>query len=85
MNDTEFQKLLRQTDRPAESAQGLKEAQLIKIFAKSGDAGRGFSGLERFLFTRPLQAAGIVSVVITGAVWSVFGSAFPALISGLIG
>ncbi len=85
MNDTELQKLFQQSDVPVESAAGQKEAMLAQILSGSNDIDRGFSVLERFLFTRPIQAAGIAAFTMTGALWGVLGSRFPALISALIG
>ncbi len=85
MNDTELQQLFQQSDVPVESAPGQKEAMLTQILSRSNGMERGFSVLERFLFTRPIQAAGIAAVTITGALWGVLGSRFPALISALIG
>lgn len=85
MNDTELKQLFQQADVPVESAAGQKEAMLTQILSGSNGMERGLSVLERFLFKRPLQAAGIAALAMTGTLWGVLGSRFPALISALIG
>lgn len=85
MNDTELKKMFQQTDVPVESAPGRKEALLTQILSQSNGMEHGLSAFERFLFTRPLQAAGIAAFAMTGALWGVLGSGFPTLISALIG
>lgn len=85
MNDTELKQLFQQSDVPVESATGQKEAMLAQILSRSNGMEYGFSAIERFLFARPLQAAGIAAFAMTGALWGVLGSRFPALISALIG
>jgi len=85
MNERDFENIISSIDVPAKPPEGLKEAILINATSHPVLPELDLSRLERLIFEKPLRAAGLVSAAVSGVLWAVLGSAFPALVSGWIG
>jgi hypothetical protein len=42
------------------------------------------NAVQRLLYTHPLRAAGVLSVVISGLLWAILGNHYPALVNALL-
>lgn len=85
MNERELKNLMTSIDVPAQPPEGLKESVLQKTMSEKVRREPVLSVFERLVFEKPLRAAGLVSAAVSGLLWAITGSGFPALISGLIG
>lgn len=85
MNERDFINLLTSIDAPATPPEGLKESVLKNAMQKKNSPEAVLTGFERLIFEKPFRAAGLVSAAVSGALWAILGSGFPALVSGWIG
>lgn len=85
MNDREFEKLIRTIDTEVAPPEGLKEKLFAKVMVKECKAEPVLTPFEKFVFKRPLRAACIISILITGSLWAIMGSGFAELLSAVIG
>ena len=85
MNERDFINLLTSIDAPATPPEGLKESVLKSAIREGTSSEPVLSGFERLIFEKPFRAAGLASAAVSGALWAILGSGFPALVSGWIG
>lgn len=85
MDDREFEKLIKTIDTEVVPPEGLKEKLFARVMVKECKAEPVLTPFERFIFKRPLRAACIISILISGPLWAIMGSGFAELLSDMIG
>jgi len=85
MDDREIEKLINTIDTEAVPPEGLQEKLFARVMVRECKAEPVLTSFERFIFKRPLRAACIISILITGSLWAIMGSGFAELLSDMIG
>jgi hypothetical protein len=85
MKDKELRKIIKTIDTGTAAPEGLKEDLLKKVLSMEIRTGTALTLFERFIFEKPLRAACIISIPISGTLWAVTGSGFVKLLSGILG
>lgn len=82
MKEKELENIIKSIDTEVTPPSGLKEKILVQVLNKESPA---LSGFERFIFERPLRAACVLSIFISGVLWAVMGNGYAGILSGLMG
>lgn len=82
--DDVLKKLLQSVDTRTTPPEGLKERIFGRVLSMESQGEPALSPLERFFFVRPLRAASVIAIPVTGFLWAIMGSGFINLFSGLI-
>lgn len=85
MDDRVFEKLFKTIDTEVMPPEGLKEKLLIKTMTLKYKSEADLTPFERFIFEKPLRAACVIAIPISGSLWAVLGNGFAKLLIGIIG
>ncbi|WKY43212.1 hypothetical protein Q5O14_11125 [Eubacteriaceae bacterium ES2] len=84
MNSREIERLIKTTDVEVIPPKGLKEKLLYKVIPLEHKTELVLTSVESFFFEKPLKAACLISIPISGALWVVLGSSFAQLLCSVI-
>jgi len=85
MRDDAIQKLVQTLDTEVAPPEGLRERLITRIIMKESSESPVLSSIERFLYEKPLRAAGAIAIAISSLLWAVMGGNFAKLVTSLIG
>lgn len=85
LDDKSLEKLIKTVDTEERPPEGLKEMLLIKAMTLDDRADAHLTVFERFIFEKPLRAAGAISILISGSLWAILGNDLAKLLAGIIG
>ena len=86
MNEKDFERIIKSIDKETVPPEGLKEKMFEQIMnQKYSYKNLTISKFERFIFEKPLKAACVFSIVISGILWAVMGNGYTSILISFLG
>ncbi len=86
MSEKEFERIIKSIERDVVPPQGLKEEMLLKVLMQENSTGNpDMTKIDRLIFEKPLRAACVLSILISGILWAVMGNGYTNILNNVLG